>query len=52
MQAGKPELILFSGNGNLTLSKDIAKKLKLKLGNSKVERFTDGEISIKIQENI
>ena len=30
MQARKPDLILFSGNGNLSLSKDIAKKLKLK----------------------
>lgn len=52
MQAGKPELILFSGNGNLSLSKDVAKKLKLKLGSSKVERFSDGEISVKIQENV
>ena len=49
MQARKPELILFSGNGNLSLSKDVAKKLKLKLGSSKVERFSDGEISVKIQ---
>ena len=52
MQARKPELILFSGNGNLSLSKDVAKKLKLKLGSSKVERFSDGEISVKIQENV
>ena len=52
MQARKPELILFSGNGNLSLSKDVAKKLKLTLGSSKVERFSDGEISVKIQENV
>ena len=52
MQARKPDLILFSGNGNLSLSKDVAKKLKLKLGSSKVERFSDGEISVKIQENV
>ena len=52
MQARKPDLILFSGNGNLNLSKDVAKKLKLKLGSSKVERFSDGEISVKIQENV
>ncbi len=52
MHARKPDLILFSGNGNKALSKAISKQLRLKLGKSKVERFSDGEISVKIEENV
>jgi ribose-phosphate pyrophosphokinase len=52
MHARKPGLILFSGNGNKALSKAISKQLRLKLGKSKVERFSDGEISVKIEENV
>ena len=51
MQQRKNGLVLFSGNGNLSLSEAIAKNLKLKLGKSKVDRFSDGEISVKIEEN-
>jgi len=52
MQQRKNGLVLFSGNGNLSLSEAIAKNLKLKLGKSKVDRFSDGEISVKIEENV
>ena len=45
-------LVLFTGNGNISLSKAIAKELSLQLGQSKVERFSDGEISVKIEENV
>ena len=52
MHSRRPGLVLFSGNGNKSLSEAISKKLSLKLGNSKVERFSDGEISVKIEENV
>ena len=52
MHSRRPGLVLFSGNGNKTLSEAISKKLSLKLGDSKVERFSDGEISVKIEENV
>ena len=52
MHSRRPGLVLFSGNGNRLLSKAISKKLSLKLGDSKVERFSDGEISVKIKENV
>ena len=52
MNSRRPGLILFSGNGNLPLSEAISKKLNIKLGKSKVERFSDGEISVKIEENV
>ena len=52
MHSRRPGLVLFSGNGNRSLSEAISKKLSLKLGDSRVERFSDGEISVKIEENV
>ena len=43
---------LLSGTGNLELSKKIAQNLKLKLVNSSIKRFADGEIYVEINENI
>ena len=42
---------ILSGTSNLKLSKDIAKNLKLKLINTHIRRFADGEIYIEINEN-
>ncbi len=46
------QLVLFSGRSNLPLSKAICKYLKLPLGKSNVANFSDGEIIVKIQENV
>ena len=43
---------ILSGTSNLKLSKDISKLLKLKLVNTNIKRFADGEIYIEINENI
>ena len=43
---------ILTGTSNLKLSKDIAKNLKLKLINTNIRRFADGEIYIEINENI
>ena len=43
---------ILSGTSNLKLSKDISQKLKLKLVNTNIRRFADGEIYIEINENI
>tara|TARA_B100000965_G_scaffold382098_1_gene380188 strand:- start:4921 stop:5853 length:933 start_codon:yes stop_codon:yes gene_type:complete len=43
---------ILSGTSNQKLSKDIAKQLKLKLVNTNIKRFKDGEIYIEINENI
>ena len=43
---------ILSGTSNLELSKNIAKNLKLKLINTNIRRFADGEIYIEINENI
>ena len=43
---------ILSGTSNQKLSKDISKQLKLKLVNTNIKRFSDGEIYIEINENI
>ncbi len=43
---------ILSGTSNLKLSKEISKQLKLKLINTNIKRFSDGEIYIEINENI
>lgn len=46
------ELKLLSGNANHKLSASIAKALGVELGESEIEKFSDGEIKIKINESI
>lgn len=46
------ELKLLSGNANPKLSESIANALGVKLGESEIEKFSDGEIKIKINESI
>lgn len=43
---------LFAGNANPALAKAVAKHLKIPLGKAFVGRFPDGEIEIKILENV
>ena len=43
---------ILSGTSNPKLSKEISKLLKLKLVNTNIKRFSDGEIYIEINENI
>lgn len=46
----KPKI--FSGNANIPLAKAIVRNLKLPLGKARVERFSDGEVRVKIEENV
>ena len=48
----KNNLLIFSGNANRKLAADICKYLKVKLGNAEVDTFSDGEIRVKINENV
>ena len=45
-------LLIFSGNSNGSLAGDICKYLDVKLGNASVDKFSDGEIRVKINENV
>ncbi|SVB11002.1 uncharacterized protein METZ01_LOCUS163856, partial [marine metagenome] len=43
---------VFSGNAHPSLASDIAHHLHLPLGKISVGRFSDGEVSVEIMENI
>ena len=43
---------ILSGTSNPSLSKSISKQLKLKLVNTNIKNFADGEIYVEINENI
>ena len=43
---------VLAGTSNSRLCKDVARQLKLKLVNSNIKRFADGEVYIEINENI
>lgn len=45
-------MLIFSGNGNPELAKEVADHLSLDLGKSQIKRFADGECSIQIFESI
>jgi len=50
--SGRSNIKIFSCNANRDLAEDIAKGLGLKLGQAEVSQFSDGEISVKIDETI
>jgi ribose-phosphate pyrophosphokinase len=52
MNSQRNGLVLFSGNGNRALSESVSRELGVRLGEAKVDTFSDGEISISIQENV
>jgi len=44
--------MVFSGNANKALAKSVAKNLGITLGKASVKTFSDGEISVEIDENV
>jgi ribose-phosphate pyrophosphokinase len=46
------ELKLFTGNANPGLAEEIAKYLRLPLGDAEVSRFSDGEVFVQVNENV
>ena len=44
--------LIFSGSSNIKLSESIVKKLDKKLGDISLSTFSDGEISVQINENV
>ncbi len=45
-------LMLFSGNSNPELASEIARSLGIKVGDSMVSQFSDGEINVEINDNV
>jgi ribose-phosphate pyrophosphokinase len=53
MQADQPpEFMVFTGNANPSLAADIARHLKTELGAVEVGRFSDGEVTVEIKQNV
>ena len=46
------KLVVFSGNANPELAKKVVERLDIPLGEATVGKFSDGEITIEIQENV
>lgn len=44
--------MLFSGSANRALAEGVAAELKIELGDAAVGRFSDGEVSVEIHENV
>ncbi|EED34906.1 phosphoribosylpyrophosphate synthetase [Luminiphilus syltensis NOR5-1B] len=45
-------MMVFSGNANPELARGVADRLYLSLGNAKVSRFSDGEVTVELEENV
>ena len=45
-------LMLFSGGSNTALAQRVADELRLGLGRADVGRFSDGEVSVEVHENV
>ena len=48
----KNNLVLFSGNSNPELANKIAKKLNTTLGKALVDKFSDKELNIRVDEHV
>jgi len=44
--------VLFTGNANPVLAQEIAQHLGVELGKASVGRFSDGEVTVEIQQNV
>ncbi len=44
--------VLFTGNANPALAQEIATHLGVELGQAEVGRFSDGEVTVEIQQNV
>src|SRR5881394_1973302 len=52
MPESESDLVIFSGNSNKPLVKDICEYLEIPIGRCEVGKFSDGEIQIEIAENV
>ena len=52
MLAHNPDFMVFTGNANPGLAKEIADNLGISLGAAHVGRFSDGEVTVEIQQNV
>ena len=44
--------VLFTGNANRALAQEIASNLGVELGKATVSRFSDGEVTVELHQNV
>jgi ribose-phosphate pyrophosphokinase len=47
-----PDFMVFTGNANPALAQDIAQNLGIELGAATVGRFSDGEVTVELHQNV
>ena len=52
MQTHHSDFLLFTGNANPGMAAEIAQHLNIHLGAAHVGRFSDGEVTVEIQQNV
>jgi ribose-phosphate pyrophosphokinase len=52
MSALHPDFMVFTGNANPVMAQEIAAHLDIKLGAASVGRFSDGEVTVEINQNV
>ena len=45
-------LMVFTGNANPLLGKEVARRLNIPVGRAVVGKFSDGEVNIELLENV
>jgi ribose-phosphate pyrophosphokinase len=48
----KGDMMVFTGTANPTLAKSVVKHLGMELGRATVDRFSDGEVLVELQDNV
>ena len=46
------KMMVFTGNSNPDLAKKVASRLYLEFGGAKVDKFSDGEVTVELNENV
>ncbi len=46
------KMMVFTGNSNRDLANKVASRLYLELGSAKVDKFSDGEVTVELNENV
>ena len=52
MQTNHSDFMIFTGNANRGMAEEIASHLGTKLGAAEVGRFSDGEVTVEIKQNV
>lgn len=52
MATSLPDFMIFTGNANPALASEVAKDLNTTLGQADVGRFSDGEVTVEITQNV